>query len=266
MTSNLDNQENPVVGEGHNAAEPRCLVVVGGVQGLDALQADDWDFSVYEKVICGDSGQEVARVLRLHPDVYIGDFDSSARPAGRVDFRAGHTQSPQDLSDATQRTIENIRENPAAPEVIVLPTAKDITDSEAAVDLAYARGYRRIDVIGGLGGRLDHTLGNLGILAKFVETGARLRWIDGYNMVALVGPGTHRVARNRYQYFGLIPFDGDVTGLSLEGTRYLVSDFTLEQGSTRGVSNEITAQAATVSFTSGRLLLVSSRDLDVSGQ
>lgn len=103
-------------------------------------------------------------------------------------------------------------------------------------------------------------------MAKFTHTPARLRWIDGYNMVSLVGPGTHTVPRNDYHYFGLIPFDGDVRGLTLTGTRYLVEDFTLVRGSTRGVSNEITGQFATVSFTSGRLLMVSSRDLQISGQ
>ena len=218
------------------APETRCLVVVGGVQGLAALRDDDLDFGAYGCVICGDSGQDVARELGLAPDVFIGDFDSSTRPVG------------------------------TAAEVIVLPTVKDLTDSEAAVDLAYARGFRVIDVIGGLGGRLDHTLGNLGILAKYQATDARLRWIDGYNMVSLVGPGTYTVARNSYHYFGLIPFDGDVVGLTVAGTRYVVSDFTLLQGSTRGVSNEIVGDAATVSFTGGRLLMVSSRDLDVSLQ
>ncbi|WP_299295828.1 thiamine diphosphokinase [uncultured Mobiluncus sp.] len=264
MTKMCENHDDSAK-NGAVSADSRCLVVVGGVQGLRALCADDWDFSVYELVICGDSGQDVARALGIVPDVYIGDFDSSPRPAGQAEFADGRTRSPEVLA-----AVPVAPPSQAVPgdgvEVIILPAAKEVTDSEAAVDLAYSRGYRHIDVIGGLGGRLDHTLGNLGILAKFAHTPARLRWIDGYNMVSLVGPGTHMVPRNDYQYFGLIPFDGDVEGLTLTGTRYLVEDFTLVRGSTRGVSNEITGQFATVSFTSGRLLMVSSRDLQVSGQ
>ena len=62
------------------------------------------------------------------------------------------------------------------------------------------------------------------------------------------------------KYFSLFAWGGDVTGLTLTGFKYQVEDFTLGTVGTRGVSNEMTAQEASVSFKSGRLLVVESGD------
>ena len=213
----------------------RALVVLGGVQGFGALQQDCAagliNLRAYETVICADSGQEVAGALGLTPQTIIGDFDSSLRPTG--------TKSA----------------------VIELPSEKDMTDSEAAVDLAYARGFRLIDVLGGFGGRLDHSLGNLGIMAKYLQLGARVRFSDGYNLAWMQAPGVHQVSRHRYPFFGLVAFGGDVTGLTLEGFKYSLEDFTLVEATTLGVSNEFLADPATVSFRSGLLIFIHSRDV-----
>lgn len=259
--------------------------MLGGIIDLDRLvhnkqsEGEFWPgFAAYDCVIAADSGQKTAAALGLIPDIYVGDFDSSAVPEGVLKHRDGKTRTVQDLeagrffqlaphefvSDST-KYAEMLSANPEGdlvlkstlPEVIVLPSEKDTTDSEAAIDLAYEMGFRDIDVLGGLSGRLDHTLGNLGILAKYLGR-AHLQFFDGTNMVTMLNPGCHLMNAGGYRYLGLIAYGENVQGLSLRGTKYEVSDFTLPPDTTRGISNEITAESAQISFRKGRLLAVKS--------
>jgi thiamine pyrophosphokinase len=47
-----------------------------------------------------------------------------------------------------------------------------------------------------------------------------------------------------------------VTGITYTGMRYPLEDATLHLGSTRGISNEVSAVPATVTIATGRLLLI----------
>lgn len=215
----------------------RCLVILGGEAGLERLvqngrsSIEVWpDFSSYDFVIAADRGQIIAQDLGIIPDVLVGDFDSSPRP------------DPE-----------------AAPEIVVFPREKAFTDSEAAIGLAFERGWREIDVLGGLSGRLDHTMGNLGILAKYSGR-AHIQFFDGFNIVTMLHPGSHLMSARGYRYLGLIAYGEAVRGLTLRGTLYEVTDFTLPPDTTRGVSNEITSDPASLSFREGRLLAINSRD------
>ncbi len=82
-------------------------------------------------VIAADGGARHAAALGVTVDYWIGDFDSA---------RSGQLPQPVD------------------PERRVLPTDKDLLDSEAALGLAASLGARRIVIWGGLGGRSDHAL------------------------------------------------------------------------------------------------------------
>lgn len=264
----------------------RCLVVLGVTDGLERLVQkglggrNPWiDFNDYDFVIAADSGQRIARNLGLKTDIYVGDFDSSIRPDGMLKRSDGKTRTVEDLGslspsrlrpseytfDGTEMNSlgdaerDMLNQEPFASEIVILPEVKDITDSEAAIDLAFERGFRRIDVLGGISGRLDHTLGNLGILVKYLGK-AHIRFFDGINIVSLLSPGDYRVESKGYRYLGLIAFGTDVRGLDLVGTKYEVHDFTLPQATTRGVSNEIIADKMELTFREGLLLVINSRD------
>lgn len=180
-------------------------------------------------VICADGGLLIAQQLGLAPDILIGDYDSSPRP---------------DL-----------------PDTIVLPMEKDMTDSEAAIDLAVSKGFRRITVLGGLGGRLDHTMGNLGILAKYCGKLDQLVFVDGQNCVFMLPPGSFTIPKNTYRYMGIISYGSFARDVTLRGVKYPLTNHLLTNDTTLGVSNEITAEAASVSFTEGRLLVILSDDV-----
>ena len=225
-----------------NQTDRTCLIVTSRVDGAKQLNID---LSAYDAVICADRGLQVAEALDLLGDVpvyLIGDYDSGTPP-----------------TEAEQA---------AASGLVVLPTVKDMTDSEAAIDLAVSRGYDVIHVLGGLGGRFDHSMGNLGMLAKYVEDPRvkELWFEDGQNRVFMKTPGTFRVPargpENRFDYFGLIAYSGAVEGLTITGAKYPLAGHTLTPDTTLGVSNEVAKDApfAEVSHTNGHLLVILSKD------
>lgn len=183
----------------------------------------------YDTVICADGGLEVAERLNLQPDILIGDYDSMPLPKNR--------------------------------NVIRLPMEKDMTDSEAAIDLAFSKGFDDVLVIGGLGGRFDHTMGNIGILAKYCKEPVTLAFADEQNYIFMVSPGRITIPKNNYKYLGIISYSPITSGLTIKGVKYPLNNFKLKNNTSLGVSNEIIDKNAEIEFNSGQLLIVLSNDL-----
>ena len=188
------------------------------------------DFTAFDTVICADGGYLIAKKLGLKPDLMIGDFDSCPMP-------------------------EDI-------DLVKLPMEKDMTDSEAAIDLAVSRGAEQVVVLGGLGGRFDHTMGNMGMLAKYCGRLEHMAFVDGQNYVFMIEPGVCQVPRNPYRFLGIISYGGNAAGVSLGGVKYPLTDHLLTNTTTLGVSNEIVGENASIAFSSGRLLIILSKDAD----
>ena len=182
----------------------------------------------YDEVICADGGYKKASELGLHSDYLIGDYDSMEQPADK--------------------------------NCIVLPKEKDMTDTEAAIDYAVSKGNKMLYILGGLGGRFDHTMGNIGMLSKYCNTDVKIVICDDINCVFMSGPGTVRIPSNSYHYLGIISHSDKTENLSLKGVKYPLSNYQLENNTSLGVSNEITCDYAEVSFSSGKLLIILSND------
>ncbi|HEV2993380.1 MAG TPA: thiamine diphosphokinase [Acidimicrobiia bacterium] len=181
-------------------------------------------------VIAADSGLDHAAALGRHVDLIVGDLDS-------VDVAA--------LADARRE----------GSDVEAHPSAKDQTDLELALDAALARGFRRVTVVGGHGGRLDHFLANLTLLASPRYTGAQLdAWVGDAGVVIVRGEA--ELAAWPGARLTLIPLGGAARGIRTEGLRYPLADEDLEAGTTRGVSNEFTAARARVALRAGTLVAV----------
>jgi thiamine pyrophosphokinase len=183
-----------------------------------------------EFVVAADSGLEHALALGVEVDVVVGDLDS-------VDTTA--------LSRAVA----------AGATVEAHPAEKDATDLELALEAAVARGATTIRVLGAHGGRVDHYLANVLLLAspRFASVG-----ID-----ARLGDAHVTVVRDRADLVGvpgavcsLLPIGGSAVGVTTHDLRYPLHRETLEPGSTRGVSNEFLSVHAAVTLEAGVLLAV----------
>lgn len=214
----------------------RCLILTGG--SVDDSAASDFltKYS-YDLMIAVDGGLTAARRLQLKPDYCVGDFDS-----------------------VSKESLEYFREIPGISWE-THPPEKDETDTELALHLALRRGAEMIHVFGATGTRMDHTLASIGLLQIPLEAGVSCWLIDGHNRITMIDSG---ISLNRSETFGtyvsLIPFTEAVTGVTLEGFKYPLRDYTFVQGNSLGVSNEIVSEEASITIGGGRMLLIESKD------
>jgi thiamine pyrophosphokinase len=183
-------------------------------------------------VVAADSGLDLALALGRDVDLVVGDLDSVSADALAHARRAG------------ARVEEH-------------PRDKDATDLELALDAVLVAGAERVTVVGAGGGRLDHFLANVALLAapKYA----------GVDVVALIGPARVAVvtARRPAAVHGrpgstvtLLPYGGPCTGVATHGLRWPLRGETLAPGTTRGVSNEMQEDTAEVAVDGGVLVVV----------
>lgn len=142
-------------------------------------------------------------------------------------------------------------------ETLVFAPEKDETDLELALAYMVARGARRIAVLGALGGRIDHELANLLLLAAPLLDGVDAAVLDSRTRIVAVRDSTTLTGRPG-DLLSLLPITAQVDGIVTEGLHYPLRGETLYLGPARGVSNVFMGTHATVSITSGTLLAVHS--------
>lgn len=181
-------------------------------------------------IVCADGGLRPMRAQGIVPEVAIGDFDSA---------------SPSLLAWARRRGTR----------LLAYPREKDKTDTELAIQYALRAGATTIDLIGVLGGRLDHTLANIGLLVTLARQRRRARIVHGNTELFLATPRAS-ISGRVGDRVSLIPLSARVSGVSTRGLKYPLADGTLRLDATRGISNEITASPARVRTRRGWLLVV----------
>lgn len=176
-----------------------------------------------------DGGSRHLRPLGVRPHVAVGDMDSIAR-----------------------ELLEDYRR--AGVEMHLHPPKKDATDLELALELALGRGASRISILGGTGGRLDHTLGNLFLLARCLPAGIPACIMDEAQCVHLTDQ-TLTLSGAVGDTLSLLPATPEAGGVSLTGLEYPLRNATLTFGTSWGMSNVFTERTATVTLGSGRLFV-----------
>ena len=201
----------------------RCVIVGGAdIRNYDVvkryLKPDDY-------VIYCDSGLKHLAGLGVNPGLIVGDFDS--------------------------------HENPHLPvETVVLPCEKDDTDTVYAVKEAVKRGFSDFLFLGVVGGRLDHTLGNVSILLKLDALGKKAEILDDYGLMRIISKETVEISDD-CRFFSLLNIDGTAKHINVTGAKYPVTDGEITCDYQYGVSNEVLpGQTARVTVGEGRLLLV----------
>ena len=182
--------------------------------------------------IAADGGYRNAERLGVRVDVLLGDFDTLGEP-----------------KDIDKRT-----------EILRVPAEKDFTDTQLAIETAIARGANDIVIIGGLGGRLDHTLSNLGILEDLCARHIFALITDGQSRVRYLNATSMLVARSEFRYLSLLCATDRARGVSVEGCRYPLKNATLTRNAQYAVSNEIEGNCALISVKRGALYVIESRD------
>ncbi len=187
-----------------------------------------------DTLLTADGGTRLALALGLAPSVIIGDLDS--------------------LTDEHRRELDA-----AGTEIRQYPRDKNETDFELALRYAVNARYREIIVVAALGDRLDQTLGNLGLLTAPFLVGLDVRVDDGVERAYFVRTQA-QVEGRPGDLVSLIPWGGEVIGVTTVGLRWPLRGETLYPYQTRGISNELLGETASVSLKSGLLLVIHSRN------
>ena len=138
---------------------------------------------------------------------------------------------------------------------IQLNPIKDDTDSEAAVMYAIEKGYQKIHLYGGLGGRLDHAMINLRLVSRFPET---VYLHDQSNFIYSLAEGVHSIDKRDYTYISF--FTEDEATISLEGFKYPLDKQQLTNKDTYTTSNEILDCSGIVTVHTGKVTVIQSKD------
>lgn len=179
-------------------------------------------------VIAADRGYDNAIKYGIIPHWVIGDFDS-----------------------CTHEVLERTKK-------IVLSPNKDITDLEAALDLASMNDIDGLDILGALtGDREDHGYGAIQSLYRISKSinNARLVSKNGRTEVRfIIGPNNIQLRSNKGELFSLFSYLESVENLSIVGAKYCLDNAVLTNDSALCISNEFAESPVTVSFDRGILL------------
>lgn len=216
-------------------------------------------------LIAADKGLEFFLEHQLLPDVVIGDFDSLSEDGKKFleiqEEKSMDSEIPYGGMNEW-KVQKGFRNEIKEIKVIRLRPEKDDSDTQSAMNYAIRTGAKKIVIFGVTGNRVDHLMANFGLLILAQNQGAEVTLVDRYNYMKLISDGTVLKKSEQFgKYVSFFPFGGNVTDLTLEGFKYPLSNYCLtaaDSGLT--VSNEIISEHARVTFSSGVLLMIMSRE------
>lgn len=190
----------------------------------------------YDYIISADGASNWAYKAQIVPNIIIGDLDS--------------------IKDDVKNYYQNKN-----VEFLKFPSHKNSTDTEICIDYAIAKKASRIDLFAALGSRWDHNLGNLNMLYYALKKGVEIHFIDRLtDMFLTEKPVVLEGKKN--DIVSLVPFAGNVEGVTLTGFEYPLKNFTFEMTHARGISNVMICKEARVDFSKGKLLIVKIKEED----
>lgn len=199
------------------------------------------------------------------PDVVIGDFDSLSEDGKEFLEISDRNKADSEIpyGGMTNWKIQKeFEKKPKDIDVIRLRPEKDDSDTQSAMNYAIRTGAKEIVILGVTGKRVDHLMANFGLLVLAQKQRASVTLLDRYNYMKLIPSGTVLKKSEQFgKYVSFFSLGGEVTGLTLEGFKYSLNEYHLtaaDSGLT--VSNEISSEIAKVTYESGTLLMIMSRD------
>ena len=201
-----------------------ALVITGGYCNTERVKKM-LPVSV-DLIIAADCGYATAQKLGINPDITMGDFDSYCE-----------TLPPQ---------MKTLR----------VPCEKDVTDTMLACEYARDNGCSYITIVGGTGGRIDHSISNMFYLEDLRRQGIRVKLTDGENTVQVIMDETVTVP-NDGGYFSVFALDSCI--VTQTGCKYPLNRAQLIRHRPYAVSNEVVGEYAAVTVQGSAILVMSKR-------
>jgi thiamine pyrophosphokinase len=186
-------------------------------------------------LICADSGGNCLYKYNIVPHYLMGDFDS-----------------------INKNVLEFFKKSPEC-NIEAFPKDKDFTDTELVLNKALELGGTEISLLGCTGTRIDHLMGNIGMLFKCLKLNINAYIKDNNNYIQIVDKSI-KIKGKKGEIFSLQCYGDGVENLNIKGSRYELNNYFLTKGDPRTVSNEFLDEEVEISFTSGNLIIFYSRD------
>ena len=198
--------------------------------GASDFNADDFQkrhaAGEFDFIIAVDGGFAHIEAIGVVPDMAVGDFDS----LGYV---------------------------PKCRRVSRFPVKKNKSDMELALEKAVAWDHDNLVIYGALGGRLDHTIANMQLFAKFSERDLYITAIDQTSVLRLLtGPDVFEIPEQvKEGTVSVFSANNCARGVIETGLLYALNDEDLTNRTSLGVSNELIGEEARIAVEEGTLYI-----------
>ena len=176
-------------------------------------------------IIAADGGCDYLEMYGITPDLAIGDFDSC-----ETSLRGRQT--------------------------IMLPIEKDNTDMAEALRVGFGNGFRVFHIYGGVGGRIEHPLANIQLLAELASKGARGFLHDRGNVITAIKNAEISFNSNAAGYVSVFAHSDAARGVYEKGLKYALDNAVLLNTNPLGISNEFIGLPSSISVDDGTLVVV----------
>lgn len=209
--------------------------IVSNGQMLD----DDFYIKLFKKenpdyIICADGGVKHLKRLGIDPSVIIGDLDSI---------------TSDNLNFYKKKNIE----------IIKYPSEKDETDTQLAIQYAMSLSIKEIILVGVLGDRMDHSMGNIYLMESIIKKGLKVSIINEKNKIYLIDKKI-KIKGRKGNIISLLPYTDLVKGIRSTGLLYPLKNRDMIKSNPFGISNVMEDQCIKISIQSGLLLVFLTKD------
>ncbi len=204
----------------------RCVIITAF---LDCDIAEIYKKDKNDYIICADGGITIAEKNAICPDLVLGDLDSVKSVDKKYCF-------------------------------IKYPKEKDDTDTLLCLKYGIKKGFKDFLIIGGIGGRFDHTVSNLQTLAYGKEKNIKVKIVSKDVFCTMIKDGeSFELQKKEGFYFSVFAYSDLCEGVTIKGAKYELKKAELKNTFPLGVSNEFKQDKAVISVSKGKLMILASR-------
>lgn len=207
-----------------------CIILNGEIKDYKEIKSKILNEN-YDYIICCDGGSNHAYNMDLKVDYIIGDLDSIK----------------EDVISHYKSLDVKFKQ---------FPTKKDQTDMELGIYLASTLKAKRIDFIGALGGRIDHTIANINILSYIKDLKIEARIISEKEIIYFIRNEKINIKGEIGELLSIIPINNDAKNITLEGLEYPLKDATMKYSLPLGISNVFIKNECMIQVLDGSLLII----------
>ena len=178
-----------------------CYIFASGSYDNKSIEC----FNDESLIIAADGGYDYCVANNINVDIIVGDFDS-------------------------------IKNNTNDHKCLKFSREKDETDTLLAIDYGIKQGYKTFVIYGGLGNRIDHTLGNIQLLKYMLIKNCKGYLISDEQVVCAIDKEIY--FNNTYKgYISILSID-DVSNITIKGLKYEITNYDIVNSYPLGISNE----------------------------